>query len=273
MTTPSTDLVIAATNGASYSIQAPQPIGVLSGQSGVGFEIDLSSIITGSTINWPVDSGGVHLFYPRLKTASAGNFFDGCARNPLGIKVFLDNPLSIDFEGNIEFWDGNPVSGGTQFAAFSANGMPTKITAGGTAGETVTFSSNNFCIRARGIKISNSANQAVECTIGGGGLKLTIGQNTYQTVNFLQGKSSATASEYFYSIGLTIPANGSVTLADMGGFVDFSFGAGTAMSLTFTSAGGSSTQQRANFPFPKVLITNALTHTYEYESTDRAYYY
>lgn len=248
-------------SGALHSAEAPKVLNVLTDTgSGVGFEIDLSSVMPGGGGQvWPQDQDTGYSFYPRLKDKDTSTYWSAIIGSPLRITTYLFNPLAINFNGAIAFYDGAPDSGGTLFAQFTPDGNAVKITSTGVAGATVTWTSNNLYVRFYSIRITNSDNANIGCAILGdlGGVEVTVGSQTIASNGATGGNPT-----------FTVPANGSYTIGGMGAYKDFSFG---QQSLTFTSGGGSATDKRASFAAPTIIITTLAA--YSYVSGQRLYYY
>ena len=248
-------------SGALHSAEAPKVLNVLTNTgSGVGYEIDLSSVMPGGGGQvWPQDQNTDFVFYPRLKDKDTSTYWSAATDTPLRLSTYLFNPLEITFNGAIAFYDGAPDSGGTLFAQFTPNGNAVKITSTGAAGATVTWTSNNLYVRFYSIRVTNSDNADIGCAILGdrGGVEVTVGSQTIASNGATGGNPT-----------FTVPANGAYTIGGMGAYKDFSFG---SQSLTFTSGGGSATDKRASFAAPTIIITTLAA--YSYVSGQRLYYY
>ena len=246
-------------SGALHAVEAPQVLNVLTDTgAGVGFEIDLSSVMPGGSGQvWPQDQDTGFSFYPRFKDKDTSTYWSAIIGTPLRLVTYLFNPLEITFNGNIAFYDGAPDSGGRLLASFTPDGNAVKVTPNGTSGSSVTWSSNNLYVRLYSIYVTNNDNADIGCSILSDGVEVTLGGQTIVS----NGVTGGTPT-------FTVPANGHYTIGGMGSYTDFSFGPQT---ITLTSGGGSPTDKRANFSAPTIKITSL--QTYPYTSGQKLYYY
>ena len=246
-------------SGALHAVEAPQVLNVLTDTgAGVGFEIDLSSVMPGGGGQvWPQDQDTGFSFYPRFKDKDTSTYWSAIIGTPLRLVTYLFNPLEITFNGNIAFYDGAPDSGGRLLASFTPDGNAVKVTPNGASGSSVTWSSNNLYVRLYSIYVTNNDNADIGCSILSDGVEVTLGGQTIVS----NGVTGGTPT-------FTVPANGHYTIGGMGSYTDFSFGPQT---ITLTSGGGSPTDKRANFSAPTIKITSL--QTYPYTSGQKLYYY
>ena len=225
-------------SGALHAVEAPQVLNVLTDTgAGVGFEIDLSSVMPGGGGQvWPQDQDTGFSFYPRFKDKDTSTYWSAIIGTPLRLVTYLFNPLEITFNGAIAFYDGAP---------------------GGASGSSVTWSSNNLYVRLYSIYVTNNDNADIGCSILSDGVEVTLGGQTIVSNGVTGGIPT-----------FTVPANGHYTIGGMGSYTDFSFGPQT---ITLTSGGGSPTDKRANFSAPTIKITSL--QTYPYTSGQKLYYY
>ena len=93
-------------SGALHAVEAPQVLNVLTDTgAGVGFEIDLSSVMPGGGGQaWPQDQDTGFSFYPRFKDKDTSTYWSAIIGAPLRLVTYFFNPLEITFNGSIAFY-------------------------------------------------------------------------------------------------------------------------------------------------------------------------